>query len=76
MWVISVLGICFFLDDFGIGYFILNLLKKLLVKELKIDRIFVKDMLMDEDDFIIICGVMGLVFVFDKIVIVEGVEFE
>lgn len=33
-------------------------------------------MLMDEDDFIIICGVMGLVFVFDKIVIVEGVEFE
>ncbi|MGB3620212.1 MAG: EAL domain-containing protein [Ketobacter sp.] len=72
----SALGIRFSLDDFGTGYSTLNLLKKLPAKELKIDRTFVKDMLMDEDDLTIIRGVMGLASAFDKTVIAEGVESE
>ncbi len=70
------LGVTFSLDDFGMGYSTLNLLKKLPADELKIDRSFVRDMLNDEDDLAIIKGILGLAAAFNKKVIAEGVESE
>ena len=41
---------------------------------IKIDQIFVRDMLDDEDDLSIVEGVIGLAKAFKKDVIAEGVE--
>ncbi|WP_331775066.1 bacteriohemerythrin [Sulfurospirillum sp. 1612] len=68
------LGISFSLDDFGTGYSSLTYLKRLPVKELKIDQTFVCDMLEDTDNFVILNGILGLAKAFHKEIIAEGVE--
>lgn len=68
------LGIKFSVDDFGTGYSNLKYLKDLPANTLKIDQSFVRNMLNDNGDLMIVKGVISLAEVFDRNVIAEGVE--
>lgn len=67
-------GVRFSLDDFGTGYSSLTYLKRLPVQILKIDQSFVREMLENPDDLVILDGVIGLSKAFNRTVIAEGVE--
>jgi diguanylate cyclase (GGDEF)-like protein/PAS domain S-box-containing protein len=68
------LGVSFALDDFGAGYSSLVYLKQLPAQVLKIDRVFISNILEDAEDLTILEGVLGLGFAFRRSCIAEGVE--
>jgi diguanylate cyclase (GGDEF)-like protein len=72
----SKMKIYFSLDDFGTGYSSLSYLKRLPVTTLKIDQSFIRDILNDLDDRLIVIGIIGLAKAFGKNIIAEGVESE
>ncbi len=67
-------GIALSIDDFGTGYSSLQRLRQTAVGEIKIDRSFVKDMLANKDDAVIVHSTIELAHNLGLRVVGEGVE--
>lgn len=76
MQALSKIGIRFSLDDFGTGYSSLQYLKKLPIHQLKIDQSFVRDLITDVSDQVIVRTIITMAHSLDIDVIAEGVETE
>ncbi|MDB1122696.1 putative bifunctional diguanylate cyclase/phosphodiesterase [Vibrio algarum] len=66
--------VSFSLDDFGTGYSSLTYLRHLPTNQIKIDKSFVQDMLVNVNDSIMVESIIGLANSFKREVIAEGVE--
>jgi diguanylate cyclase (GGDEF)-like protein len=71
---LKVRGIECNIDDFGTGYSSLSYLKKLSFKVLKIDRVFINEILINKDDLELVKSIIGIGKQFNYKVIVEGIE--
>ncbi|MBI4934916.1 MAG: EAL domain-containing protein [Actinobacteria bacterium] len=67
-------GIRLSVDDFGTGYSSLSYLRKLPVSELKIDRSFVSNLLLEDQDEVIVKSIIDLGHNLGMQVVAEGVE--
>ncbi|WP_457676601.1 putative bifunctional diguanylate cyclase/phosphodiesterase [Thiolapillus sp.] len=70
------LGIRFSMDDFGTGYSSLSYLKQLPVKELKIDREFVRNVCDDGESQALVSAILNIADTLGLAVVAEGIERE
>jgi diguanylate cyclase (GGDEF)-like protein len=73
---IRALGVTIAIDDFGTGFSSLSYLAKLPVDTLKIDRLFVDDMVSDTGNVTLVSVIINLAHALRLNVVAEGVETE
>lgn len=67
-------GIKIFIDDFGTGYSSLNYLFNFPIDGIKIDRVFVKDIISNRRKLIVLKNIIRLCNELELLIIIEGVE--
>lgn len=74
MTALAAMGIEFALDDFGTGYSSISYLKRLPVTTLKIDYSFIRDIVHDRNDRVLVETIITMGHLLDLAVVAEGVE--
>jgi diguanylate cyclase (GGDEF)-like protein/PAS domain S-box-containing protein len=74
MTTLADFGISFSLDDFGTGYSSISYLKRLPVSTLKIDKSFIRDIIDDRNDRVLVETIITMGRLLDMEVVAEGVE--
>ena len=71
---LGIMGLSLSIDDFGTGQASLTYLRNLPVEKLKIDQSFIRDMVTNKEDRLIVKATIELAHTLDLKVIAEGVE--
>lgn len=74
LYALKDLGVKIAIDDFGTGYWSLNNLRRLSVDKIKIDKIFIKQMINDETSSDIVSAIIAMVTKLGIKSVAEGVE--